>query len=221
MAQLGDVIQRHPEREKFIKPLPTDEQQALSALVTRRRQLITMLGSERNRLASVHTKTRQSIEIIIEALTDELERIDSDMNGHIESHFAGLSALLCTVKGIGNTTASTLIAEVPELGSLNRREISALIGVAPINRDSGTMRGKRMIFGGRCSMRRVLYMAALTATRYNPVIKAFYDRLVTKGKPKKVAIVACMRKLLTILNAMTKASKPWDTSFHAAASKNG
>jgi transposase len=113
-----------------------------------------------------------------------------------------------------------LIAEVPELGRLSRREISALIGVAPVNRDSGTMRGKRTIFGGRGSVRRVLYMAALVAARFNPVIKSFYDRLVAAGKPKKVALVACMRKLLTILNAMVKVGKPWNASLHEPDQKS-
>lgn len=127
-----------------------------------------------------------------------------------------LAALLDSVKGVGKTTLSTLIAEVPELGKLSRREIAALVGVAPINRDSGLMRGRRIIFGGRGSVRHVLYMAALVASRHNPVIKAFYDRLVLAGKPKKVALVACMRKLLTILNAMVKAGKPWDASLHTA-----
>jgi transposase len=159
LAQLGEVIDRHPEREKFVKPLPTVQQQALAALVTRRRQLIVMLGAERNRLAQAHARTRNSIDTIIEALVKELERIDGDMAGHIQSHFADLSTLLRSVKGVGNATISTLIAEVPELGKLSRREISALIGVAPVNRDSGRMRGKRTIFGGRGSVRRVLYMA--------------------------------------------------------------
>ena len=113
-------------------------------------------------------------------------------------------------------TISTLLAEVPELGELNGREVSALVGVAPINRDSGTMRGKRSIFGGRPDVRRVLYMAALVASRHNPVIKAFYARLVAAGKPKKLALVACMRKLLTILNAMVKHNRHWDQSLHHA-----
>ncbi len=220
LAQLGEVIERHPEREKFVKTLPTIEQQALAALVARRRQLITMLVSEGNRLAPAHAQTRKSIETIIQALKDELARIDSDMGGHIHSHFADLSALLRTVKGVGDATISVLIAEVPELGKLTRREISALIGVAPVNRDSGTMRGKRTIFGGRGGVRRVLYMAALVATRHNPAIRLFYRRLVEAGKPKKVALVACMRKLLTILNAMVKAGRPWDASFHGTDLKN-
>src|SRR5260370_15893135 len=175
LAQLGEVIDRSPERDKFVKPLPTAEQQALAALVTRRRQLIAMLVAERNRLAQAPGATRKSIDTIIEALTTELERIDSDMARHIQVHFADLSALLDSVKGVGKTTISTLIAEVPELGKLSRREISALIGVAPINRDSGRSRGKRTIFGGRCSVRQVLYTAAWVAGCFNPDVKGFFQ----------------------------------------------
>lgn len=220
LAQLGEVIERSPERDKFVKPLPTAEQQALAALVTRRRQLIAILVAERNRLAQSPAAIRQSIDTIIEALTKELDRIGCDMAGHVQANFADLSALLDSVKGVGKTTISTLICEVPELGRLSRREISALIGVAPINRDSGHMRGKRTIFGGRSSVRHVLYMAALSATRFNPIIKIFYDRLVAAGKPKKVAIVACMRKLLGILNAMVKAGAPWNASLHQSDREN-
>jgi len=201
LAQLGEVIDRSPERDKFVKPLPTAEQQALAALVTRRRQLIAMLVAERNRLAQAPGATRKSIDTIIEALTTELERIDSDMAGHIQVHFADLSALLDSVKGVGKTTISTLIAEVPELGKLSRREISALIGVAPINRDSGRMRGKRTIFGGRRAVRTGLYMAALVAARHNPILRAFYQRLRAAGKPPKLALTAIMRKLLIVLNS--------------------
>ena len=221
LAQLGEVIERSPERDKFVKLLPSAEQRALAALVVRRRQLIGMLVAEHNRRAqALPGATRKSIDTIVEALTKELERIDSDMAGHVQAHFADLSALLDSAKGVGKTTISTLIADVPELGRLSRREISALIGLAPINRDSGRMRGKRTIFGGRGSVRQVLYMAALTAVRFNPEIKTFYDRLVAAGKPKKVALVACMRKLLTILNAMVKAGKPWDAVLHRSDSKN-
>ena len=216
LAQLAQVLARHPERDKFIKPLPTAEQQALAALVARRRQIIAMLVAERNRLAQAHARTQKSIHTIIQALLKELERIDADMSAHVRSHFADLSSLLDSVKGVGKNTISTLIAEVPELGKLTGREISALVGVAPINRDSGVMRGRRTIFGGRASVRHALYMAALVASRHNPVIKLFYQRLVAAGKPKKLALVACMRKLLTILNAMVKAGKPWDASLHAA-----
>lgn len=214
LAQLAEVLQRHPEREKFVKPLPSAEQQRLAAMVTRRRQLVAMLVAEGNRLAQAHPHTQKSLNTIIKALTKELARIDDDMANYIKSHFADLSTLLDSVKGVGKTTISTLIAEVPELGKLSRREISALIGVAPINRDSGVMKGRRTILGGRGSVRHTLYMAALVASRHNPTIKVFYDRLVAAGKPKKVALVACMRKLLTILNAIVKAGKPWDPTFH-------
>ena len=163
LAQMAEVLQRHPDRDKFIKPLPTAEQQRLAALVTRRRQLIVMLGTERNRLAQSHPHTKKSLNTIIKALEKELTRIDDDMAQWIELKFPDLSVLLSSVKGVGKTTASTLIAEVPELGKLSRREISSLIGVAPLNRDSGIMRGRRTIFGGRASVRQVLYMATLTA----------------------------------------------------------
>jgi transposase len=163
-----------------------------------------MLVAERNRLAQSPAATQQSIDTIIEALTQELDRLGNDMAKHVQANFADLSALLDSVKGVGKTTISTLICEVSELGKLSRREIGALIGVAPVNRNSGHMRGKRTIFGGRSSVRHVLYMAALSATRFNPVIKIFYDRLVMAGKPKKVAIVACMRKLLGIPTQWSK-----------------
>lgn len=218
LAQLAEVIERHPERERFIRPLPDAERQVLSALVTRRRQLVTMLVAERNRLSQTHAQTRKSVSTIIDVLRDELKRIDNEMNNHIQRGFKDLSELLNSVKGIGPATTATLLADIPELGKLNRREISALVGVAPINRDSGRMRGKRTIFGGRHHARSALYMATLVATRFNPVIKPFYGRLVTAGKPKKVALVACMRKLLTILNAMLKEGKAWDNSFHLSTS---
>lgn len=124
------------------------------------------------------------------------------MNSHIHSHFKELAKRLSNIKGVGTMTAAALLAEVPEQGNLSRREISALVGMVPVNRDSGTMRGRRTIFGGRAGVRTALYMAALVATRFNPVIKVFYMRLLAAGKPKKVALVACIRKLLTILNAM-------------------
>ena len=124
------------------------------------------------------------------------------MNSHIHSHFKELAKRLSNIKGVGTMTAAALLAEVPEQGNLSRREISALVGMVPVNRDSGTMRGRRTIFGGRAGVRTALYMAALVATRFNPVIKVFYMRLLAAGKPQKVALVACIRKLLTILNAL-------------------
>ncbi|EDT0100702.1 IS110 family transposase [Salmonella enterica] len=217
LAQMAEVINRHPERERFIRALPDAERQVLSAMVVRRRQLIAMLVAERNRLYPAHPQSRKSINIIIKALEDELARIDKDMNNHIQNNFKELSERLSSVKGVGTMTAAALLAEVPELGSLSRRQISALVGVAPVNRDSGTMRGRRTIFGGRAGVRTTLYMATLVATRFNPVIKAFYTRLVAAGKPKKVALVACMRKLLTILNAMLRKNEEWNELYHHVA----
>ncbi|HAK6119651.1 TPA: IS110 family transposase [Salmonella enterica] len=217
LAQMAEVIHRHPERERFIRVLPDAECQVLAAMVVRRRQMIAMLVAERNRLHPAHPQSRKSINTIIKALEDELARIDDDMNNHIRSHFKELSERLSSIKGVGAMTVVALLAGVPELGHLSRREISALVGVAPVNRDSGTMRGRRTIFGGRAGVRTALYMAALVATRYNPVIKVFYTRLVAAGKPKKVALVACMRKLLTILNAMLRKNEEWNESYHHVA----
>lgn len=217
LAQMAEVINRHPERDRFIRVLPDAERQVLNAMVVRRRQLISMLVAERNRLYPSHPQSKKSINIIIKALEDELARVDEDMNNHIRSHFKELSERLSSIKGVGTMTAAALLAGVPELGQLSRREISALVGVAPVNRDSGTMRGRRTISGGRAGVRTSLYMAALVATRFNPVIKAFYIRLVAAGKPKKVALVACMRKLLTILNAMLRKNEEWNESYHHVA----
>lgn len=214
LAALAQVLARHPERDKFVKALPTAEQQALQALVARRRQLVTMLVAERQRLAVSHKAARASIEALIKAIRQQLDSVEAQLASHIDGHHAALARQLASVRGIGPATIATLIADVPELGALSRREIAALIGLAPFNRDSGQMRGKRTIFGGRAEVRRTLYMATLAAIRFNRVIRQFYDRLVAAGKPKKVAIVACMRKLLTILNAMVRSGRSWDESIH-------
>jgi transposase len=182
-------------------------------LVARRRQLVAMLVSERQRLAIAHERARPSIEAMIGALLSQLADIDNDVQRVLHERYADLSALLQSVKGVGPTTASTLIAELPELGHLTRKQITSLAGLAPINRDSGTLRGQRHIFGGRASVRRVLYVAALVATRFNPLIRACYLRLVTAGKPKKVALVACMRKLLITLNAIARTGERWKPDF--------
>ncbi|MBN3837737.1 IS110 family transposase [Burkholderia sp. Ac-20344] len=198
------------------RPLASEEQRELVALVTRRRQLVAMLVSERQRLAVAHERARASIEAMIEALLSQLADIDNDVQHVLQERYADLSALLQSVKGVGPTTASTLIAELPELGHLTRKQITSLAGLAPINRDSGTLRGQRHIFGGRASVRRVLYVAALVATRFNPLIRACYLRLVAAGKPKKVALVACMRKLLITLNAIARTGQRWQADFNCA-----
>ncbi|HFP0352415.1 TPA: IS110 family transposase [Escherichia coli] len=216
LAQMAEVINRHPDRVRFIRSLPDVERQVLVAMVIRRRQLIAMLVAERNRLHPVHPQSRKSINII-KALEDELARVDEEMNSYIRNHFKEQAARLSSIKGVGAMTVASLLAEVPELGSLSRRAISALVGVAPVNRDSGSMRGRRTIFGGRSGVRTALYMAALVATRFNPVIKAFYMRLLAAGKTQKVALVACMRKFLTILNAMIRKNEEWNESNHYIA----
>ncbi len=191
------------------RALADEQQRELTALVTRRRQLVGMLVSERQRLGVAHVKAKPSIEQIMQAIAAQLQGLDGQLREHVQAHHADLAGLLTSVKGVGPTTASTLLAQLPELGKLGRKQITALVGLAPMNRDSGTLRGQRHIFGGRADVRRVLYVAALVGTRFNPVLKAFYAKLLAAGKPKKVALVACMHKLLLILNAIARTKSPW------------
>jgi len=216
LAEFAAVLVRRDDLAHFIRPLANSEQQALAALVTRRRQLLTMLLGERQRLQLAMALVRPSIEAMIAAIRAQLDDVEAQMVTHVRKHFAELDQLLQSASGIGPVASATLIAELPELGRLNRREIAALVGVAPTANDSGTSRGRRHVQGGRFEIRRVLYMATLSAARHNPSIKAFYDRLLAAGKFPKVALVACMRKLLTMLNAMVRHNKPWDQSLHNA-----
>ncbi len=214
LVDMARTLVQRGDLSKLVKPLPNAQQLELQGLVTRRRQLMAMKLAEDHRMKMPGVRQRRSLNTIIKALDREIARVDKDLQAFVGANHAELAALLDSVKGVGKATISTLLAEVPELGKLSGREVSALVGVAPMNRDSGTMRGKRAIFGGRPDVRRVLFMAALVASRHNPVIKAFYQRLLAAGKPKKVALVACMRKLLTILNAMVRSGKPWDQALH-------
>lgn len=200
------------------RPLPDPVAQELDALVARRRQLQQMLGAERNRLRLAPPRVRNGIAKHVRWLERQVDEVDGDLDRLVRQSplWRTKDDLLQSVPGIGPTTSRTLLAELPELGHLNRREIAALVGVAPLNRDSGTLRGKRMVWGGRDSVRHTLYMAALTASRHNPVIRAFYQRLRGNGKPPKVALTACMRKLLVILNTMTRNQTHWDPSLHPA-----
>jgi transposase len=194
------------------RPVATPQAQALGELVARRRQVVEMIGMEANRRRRAADKRlAKKIDRHVAFLEKELRDIDADINAGVRASPAWRETedLLSSVPGIGPVTARTLIAELPELGSLDRRKLAALVGVAPLNRDSGAWRGKRMIGGGRTSVRNALYMAALVATRYNPILKATYQRLVQRGKPKKVAIIACLRQLLTILNAIVRSKKEW------------
>lgn len=214
LAHMGQTLLQHEDLRKLIKPLPSEQVRLLQAHVTRRRQLLAMHIAEQQRASGPDKRMRRSLNIMLKAIERELARLDKDMQVLIGEHNAELATRLGEVKGVGKATISTLLAEVPELGELNGREVSALVGLAPINRDSGEMRGKRTIFGGRPEVRKVLFMAALVATRWNPVIKAFYERLLAAGKPKKLAITACARKLLTILNAMARSGKPFNAALH-------
>jgi transposase len=195
-----------------LRPLPDAQTQALEALLTRRRQVVGMLTAERNRLQAARPPVRQDIQDHTAWLEERLAKLDYDLRNtlHASPLWREKEDLLRGVPGVGPVLSLTLLAELPELGTLDRRQIAALVGVAPFNRDSGTLRGKRTIWGGRATVRATLYMAALVASRHNPCIRAFYQRLLAKGKAKKVALTACMRKLLTILNAMMKHRTPWN-----------
>ena len=216
LAAFARVLHQHPERERFVKPLADAELQRLQALVLRRRQLVQMITSERQRMRVSHVAARPSIERVIEFLKTELGDSEADVATHVQRHHAELAAALASVPGIGAASVAVLLAELPELGKLDRRRVAALVGVAPLNRDSGQMRGQRTIWGGRADVRRTLYMATLTAVRYNPILKTHYERLLAYGKRKKVALVACMRKLLTMLNAIAKHGSRWDPTPHRA-----
>lgn len=194
------------------RPVPDEQAQALGELMARRRQLVDMLAAEQNRRRQVRARPLQrQLDAHIAWLEEALRRLDHDLSTLVRATPLWREAddLLRSVPGIGPVTACTLIADLPELGHLDRRRIAALAGLAPFARDSGTFRGRRTIAGGRAPVRRVLYMATLAAIKHNPVIRRFHRRLVTAGRPAKVAITAAMRKLLTILNAMLRDRRPW------------
>lgn len=213
------ILARFAEQvQPAIRPLADAEQQELDALLTRRRQLIEMLTAEKNRLQQVFvvrgSRVKQSLTAHIAYLTRELGRAETDLEALVRQSpiWRERDELLQSAPGVGPVLSFTLLAALPELGRLDRKAIAALVGVAPLNRDSGLFRGKRMVHGGRAPVRTALYMGALVATRYNPVIRAFYQRLLAAGKPKKVALTACMRKLLIILNAMVRQQAPWSAA---------
>lgn len=205
IAAFGQAIE--PE----ILRLPDDDAREMEALLVRRRQLVAMRVQEVNRLGLMQGAMRKRIKAHIDWLEQEIDKLDVDLTASLRRSPAwrAKDELLRSLKGIGPITSRTLLVALPELGELDRRAIAALVGLAPFNRDSGVMRGRRSIYGGRSQVRTLLYMAATTAVRSNPVIRAFYERLKSRGKPHKVAMVACMRKMLTILNAMVRQSTPW------------
>jgi transposase len=212
----ADVLALFAERVRpTVRALADAEAQELEALLARRRQLLEMLQAEKNRLGQVFgtgkRPVRKSLKAHITFLERELRMADTDLGAMVRESPAWRERddLLRSVPGVGPVLSLTLLAELPELGRLSRREIAKLVGVAPLSRDSGTMRGRRFVQGGRTAVRGVLYMGTLVATRRNAVIRAFYVRLLAAGKPKKLALVACMRKLLTMLNMMVRTNTPW------------
>ena len=209
LAHFAEVV-RPP-----VRPLRDAEAQSLNSLVARRHQVVTMLVSEKNRLGTAARSLRPRIQAHVAWLEQELDDLDEELRQtlHQSPVWREKENLLRTVPGVGEQLSLTLLAYLPELGTLDRRQIAALVGVAPFNRDSGTLRGKRTVWGGRARVRGALYMGALTASRHNPVIRVFYQRLLAAGKPKKLALTACMRKLLIILNSMLKHRSPWSPSI--------
>ena len=202
-----------------VRQIKDDETRELAALVTRRRQLIGMLTSEKTRLRQSSKPIRDDIQVHIEWLNQRLKELDDNLSKTIKnsSIWKESSSIIQSIPGAGPVLAISLLADLPELGTLNRKQIAALVGVAPFNRDSGRFRGRRSVWGGRAQIRSVLYMVALAAIQHNPIIKAFYQRLIRKGKKSKVAITACMRKLLTILNTMLKNRTLWNQNFNLSS----
>jgi transposase len=206
LAHFAEALKPEPQI------VPSEEQEWLSSLVSRRSQLVRMRSMEKNRLHTAHPALKTHVKEMIQYFTTEIKAIEKQIQLAISENplWQEKADILCSAKGVGDTTAAVLLAELPELGLLNRRKIALLVGVAPISKDSGKRQGKRRIFGGRADVRSTLYMATLSAIRFNPVIRAHYQKLLGKGKKKKVAITACMRKLLVILNAMVRDNQPWN-----------
>jgi len=211
LARFAEAVRPEPRR------LPDEQALQLQAWLVRRRQLLEMLVAEKNRLSMTHPQLRPGVQEHIDWLEKSLKDIDQAIQSHLHSSpvWREKEDLLRSVPGVGRVLAITLIAELPELGTLNRKQIAALVGVAPFNCDSGQLRGKRAIWGGRATVRTSLYMATLSAIRFNPILHTFYQRLKEAGKPAKVALTACMRKLLTILNAMMHSRQPWQPRLAA------
>lgn len=218
LSLFARTLHASDKRERLLYKLPTEQQQELLAMVTRRNQLVSMRVAESNRLAGAHASQRKSIRSVLKMLDGLIGRIDDDASRMLKAHFKDKLDLLKGLKGVGPGTQAMLMAALPELGQLTHREIAKLVGVAPLNCDSGKFNGKRITWGGRANVRAALYMATLSAARFDPTIKAFYERLRAAGKPAKVALVACMHKLLTIINAVLKSGVPWQASYpHAGA----
>ena len=206
LARFGEAMKPEP------RILPSEAEQVLKNLMARRRQLLAMITEEKNRLTSASKPIAAQIQKHLQWLKAQLDDVDEELDGLIEESplYRQKEKLLESVPGVGPVLSKTLMIDLPELGMLSRQKIALLVGVAPLNSDSGKWKGKRRIWGGRANVRSALYMAAVTGSRWNPVLKKFYDRLVAVGKAKKVALVACMRKLLSILNSMLKHNSSWN-----------
>ena len=211
LAEFAAVLVRKTDIQKYLLPVKDKDRKELEALLTRRSQLISNRTAEHNRLELAPAHIKPSILALIDMLDKLLDENDRELQNRVDEHFQELDQLLQSIPGIGPAVSRILIGALPELGHLNRRAISALVGLAPMAKDSGSSQGKRWIQGGRAQIRKTLYMATVAAATYNPVIKAFYQRLKATGKPSKVALVACMRKLIVILNAMARTNTPWQT----------
>lgn len=216
LSQFARTLHASDKRERLLYKLAEPEQELLMAMLTRRSQLVGMRVAESNRLAVTHRSQRESVKAILRMLDRQIAKLDDDASGHLREHFKDKLELLKGMKGVGPGTQAMLMGALPELGSLNSKEIAKLVGVAPLNCDSGKFKGRRTTWGGRANVRAALYMAALSASRYEPAIKTFYERLLNAGKPKKLALVACMHKLLTIINAIFKSGKPWQAGYPQA-----
>ena len=210
LAEFANVLVRKPDVQKFLLPVKDSSRKELEALMTRRNQLIAMRVAEQHRLHLAPVLVKPSIQAMLDAIQKLLDDNDTELKDRVNEHFQELDQLLQSIPGIGPATSRMLIGALPELGHLDRRAISALVGLAPMAKDSGNSQGKRRIQGGRAPIRTILYMATVTAATHNPVIKEFYQRLKTAGKPFKVIIVACMRKLIVILNAMVRTNTLWN-----------
>jgi transposase len=214
LSHFARTLHQSAKRQKLLLKMLTVEQHELDASVTRRTQLVNMRVAESNRLKQTHQRTAlKSIKAVIQMLDKQISALDKDIANRLKGHFEDKLKLLEGLKGVGPNTQAVLMAALPELGQLNRREIGKLVGVAPLNKDSGKMRGKRAIWGGRANVRTALYMATLSAVSHNPVIRSHYERLQAAGKLPKVALVACMRKLLAIINAIIKSGVPWQPTY--------
>lgn len=211
LAHFADALRPQP------RPLPSAEERALAALVERRRQVVGMLSAEKNRLRQAAPPIQPRVQAHIAWLEQAVAELDTDLDQMLRASplWREREQLLRQAPGVGPTVANTLLAELPELGTLSTKRLAALVGLAPLNRDSGSWRGQRAIWGGRARVRAALSMAALVGVRHNPLLQAFYERLLVRGKPKKVALVACMHKLLGILNAVVRHRTPWQPTLAA------